>query len=276
VSPRELEDERAFLLRSLEDLDREHQAGDLSDDDHAALRDEYVARAAAVLRSPDTGAPGAPDAAGTGSATAGELGPGRLRRRAASGPFRPTRRRVVTTAAVAGVIGVVVWVLVAQLGSRLPGETVTGSVTLSASQQAARTLAQAQTLESEGDAADALKLYESVLSRQPNQDEALAEVGWLEYEAGAEAKRGTLIALGQHEEQKAERVDPGAFAPHLYLGSMLLAEGHPGLAVAEYEKFLADHPPRAVVGAAVPFLTKAFSEAHEPLPALPLGTSPGG
>ena len=51
VNPPELDDERSFLLRSLEDLEREHDAGDLSERDYAVLRDRYTARAAAVLRS---------------------------------------------------------------------------------------------------------------------------------------------------------------------------------------------------------------------------------
>jgi tetratricopeptide (TPR) repeat protein len=46
-----LEEQRDFLLASLADLDREHAAGDLDDADHAALRDEYTARAAEVLRA---------------------------------------------------------------------------------------------------------------------------------------------------------------------------------------------------------------------------------
>ncbi|HEY7946197.1 MAG TPA: hypothetical protein VID75_00900 [Acidimicrobiales bacterium] len=263
-----LEDERSFLLRSLEDLDREHDAGDLSDEDHAALRDEYIARAAAVLRSPDTDA--------SAAAPAPAPGPRRAGRRGVAGLGRLSRRRLVVPAVVAVVVGVAVWALVAQLSSRLPGETVTGSITLSASQQTARTLAQAQTLENEGDAADAVKLYETVLRRQPDQEEALAEVGWLEYEAGAQAKQPTLLALGQQQEQKAERVAPGAFAPHLYLGSMFLAEGRPLPAVTEYRLFLADHPPRATVSAAVPFITRAFSAAHQPVPPLPPGTSSTG
>ena len=44
-------DQREFLLRSLEDLEREHDAGDLDDADYAALKDDYTARAAAVLRA---------------------------------------------------------------------------------------------------------------------------------------------------------------------------------------------------------------------------------
>ncbi|MEY2426529.1 MAG: hypothetical protein QOI61_2101, partial [Actinomycetota bacterium] len=47
----ELVAERDFLLRSIADLDAEQEAGDLATDDFAALRDDYVARAAAVLRA---------------------------------------------------------------------------------------------------------------------------------------------------------------------------------------------------------------------------------
>ena len=44
-----LEEQRDFLLSSLADLDREHEAGDLDDDDYEALRDDYTSRAATVL-----------------------------------------------------------------------------------------------------------------------------------------------------------------------------------------------------------------------------------
>ena len=48
-----LEEQRDFLLRSIEDLDRELAAGDLDADDHRTLRDDYTARAAALIRSID-------------------------------------------------------------------------------------------------------------------------------------------------------------------------------------------------------------------------------
>jgi tetratricopeptide (TPR) repeat protein len=43
-------EERDFFLRSLQDLDREYEAGDIEADDYAALKDDYTSRAAAVLR----------------------------------------------------------------------------------------------------------------------------------------------------------------------------------------------------------------------------------
>lgn len=46
-----LEEERDFLLRSIRDLEAEHDAGDLDDEDFETLRDEYTARAARTLRA---------------------------------------------------------------------------------------------------------------------------------------------------------------------------------------------------------------------------------
>ncbi|HTD49644.1 MAG TPA: hypothetical protein VK771_03535 [Acidimicrobiia bacterium] len=46
-----LEAERDFLLRSLDDLEAEHGTGDVDDETYRTLRDDYTARAAAVIRS---------------------------------------------------------------------------------------------------------------------------------------------------------------------------------------------------------------------------------
>lgn len=45
-----LEEERDHLLRSLDQLDQEHDDGDIDDDDYRELADGYTARAAAVMR----------------------------------------------------------------------------------------------------------------------------------------------------------------------------------------------------------------------------------
>ena len=47
----ELEEERRFLLRSLTDLERELEAGDVDRADYEVLRDGYTARAATVMRA---------------------------------------------------------------------------------------------------------------------------------------------------------------------------------------------------------------------------------
>jgi tetratricopeptide (TPR) repeat protein len=51
----ELEEERRYLLRSLKDLEREREAGDVDDDDYRTLKDGYTVRAASVLRQIDDG-----------------------------------------------------------------------------------------------------------------------------------------------------------------------------------------------------------------------------
>lgn len=48
---RALEEDRDHLLRSLRDLERGWEAGDLEERDYLALKEDYTARAAAVLRA---------------------------------------------------------------------------------------------------------------------------------------------------------------------------------------------------------------------------------
>ncbi|MGH9028282.1 MAG: hypothetical protein ACRDV4_01500 [Acidimicrobiales bacterium] len=291
----DLDEERDVLLQSIEDLEREHEAGDLSEADYELLRDRYTLRAAAVLRviedrsapdnsgaavssSPDVsdgrGAIGDPEAAvepESSSDARGEPDPGRL-----PGPTKPARKRrawlVALTAAFAAVIVISVVLVVRGTSSRLPGETATGTVSLSPEQQLERSLSQAQAFESRGDDAGALKIYHQVLVQHPDQEQALAESGWLEFEAGVVARKAALISDGQTDELKAENDQPGAYAPHLYLGSMLLVEGQDADSVTQYRLFLSDHPPTSVVSSAKAYLDKAFYEAHLPVPALPPGS----
>ncbi len=151
-----LEAEREFLLSSLEDLDREHDAGDIDDEDYAALRDDYTARAARVLRAIEAGA--AP---------------------VAPAPPRDRRRTVGLTALVA-LFAVVAGVLVAQsVGRRDPGDTATGGVRQSVTEklnEAGRLIAT--------DSQAAIDLYGEVLEVDPDNAEALTYRGWAQYLAG--------------------------------------------------------------------------------------------
>ncbi len=268
----ELDDERSFLLDSLEDLERERDAGDLSEDDYEVLRDRYTRRAAEVLRalervrSPEPGSSAGASTPGSGT------GPG--------SPPAPRRRRTLLVAGLLAIVAAVALVVVVTTaGARLPGQTATGSVSLGRAAQERRTLAQAQALEVSGDKAAALGLYGQVLAVDPTQPEALAESGWLEFEAGVQSKDAAVLSAAQAEEQKAEDVEPSAYAPHLYLGSMFLTEGNAAGAVTQYRRFLADGPPASVVDAAQPFIDEAFQKVGQPVPAsvgpAPTTTSPG-
>jgi tetratricopeptide (TPR) repeat protein len=269
---RELEDRRGFLLRSIEDLDAERAAGDISEDDYRALRDRYVARAAEVLRALEDG-PGEAPAAHPEDGPDGTPAVPAAAEDAASAPTRRRRRRILLGGAVALFAAAAVVLVVAEVTARLPGQTATGSIALSHTQQLQRTLAQAQVLESEGKDSQALALYHQVLRQDPTQEQALAESGWLEFEAGAAAKDAALLSTGQTEEQQAERADAGAYAPHLYLGSMLLVEEKFQEAVGEYTQFLADDPPVSLEQTAWPYVVRAFDQAHEAVPPVPAGVS---
>lgn len=156
-------DEREFLLRSLEDLEREHEAGDLDDADYIALKDDYTARAAVALRPERAVAP-AP----------------RRRNRG-----WPVFAGVLVFAALAGL-------LVAQAsGRRDPGDSATGSVEQSITEK----LNEAGRCFRDGDADCAFELYDEVLADQPTNAEALTYKGWAEFIllGDTEAALNTLI-----------------------------------------------------------------------------------
>lgn len=211
-----LELQRDFLLRSLEDLEREYEAGDVDEADYQALKDDYTARAAAVLRALEAG------------------------RLAASGPASGRRpaRRGRTLLAVAGValFAVVAGVLVAQTsGRRDPGGVITGDVTQSVTER----LNQANRLGAEGDYEAAIEVYESVLADDPSNAEAATYRGWLltlagEREAGLEA---LVDAALEHRDYP----DVHAFLAIVFYRSGLVEE-----AGRELERLEALNPPAAL------------------------------
>ena len=104
---RQLEEERDFLMQSLDDLELEHESGGIDDESYAELHDDYTARAAAVIRTlrdgVDVTAPPPPRS-----------------------PQR-TRRRVVLVSLVLVFAIAVGTSLAYALGARLPGQTSSGN-----------------------------------------------------------------------------------------------------------------------------------------------------
>lgn len=146
-----LEEERTFLLRSIEDLDREHAAGDVDEDDYRTLRDEYTVRAAAVLRAIESGRAELPSA-------------------------RPTDKRRIAVGLLVALVAVVVvgWLLTRNTNDRRAGETVTGGA---AGSDVNSLLVQARQLQT-SDPLGSIKLYEQVLAQEPGNVEALTYRGW--------------------------------------------------------------------------------------------------
>lgn len=229
----ELAAERDFLLQSIEDLDAEQGAGDLSPEDYAALRDDYVARAAEVIRQLD-GAAAEPAVA-----------------------ERPARRgrAVVTIAASLAVAVAAGFALANAAGSRSEGEQLTGSLPTSTQSQ----LREAGDLLAEGRAVDAVKLYDTILKRDPDQPVALAYRGWVVRLAG-------LKAEGLEYVTRAVTADPSYPDAHFFRGMMLWEDNaDPAGAVAEFRLFLSNNPPQSMVALVEDALRRASAEAGIPV-----------
>jgi tetratricopeptide (TPR) repeat protein len=195
-----LEEERDFLLASLDDLEREHDAGDVGDDDYEELKDDYTARAAAVLRSIEARRALARD-----------------RRRPRSWPRIAAWVVLVTLVAVLG------GVLVARAsGNRPPGGQASGDIRLSSRDlllEAQQFTGQATQLLESGDAQGALESYRAaiesyqrVLELQPANAEALTYQGWvlhtLALNVGDEASAAELELRARARLDEAIASDP--------------------------------------------------------------------
>jgi hypothetical protein len=287
-----LQEERAFLLRSLADLDAEYEAGDIDDDDYRSLTDDYTARTAAVLRALESlGQPGASAGAGTGvagrrapewarSATGGTSRGGPARGATAAdlpaALSRRRRRRTVTAVAAVVAFGAVsAWLLAQSSGSRQPGQTISGNSQLTTGSTVPggidQRLADAANLVNRGQVADALKLYDAVLSDDPNQPVALADGGWLEAQAGLAGNRPDLVDTGLVKIEKAESIDTSFADAHFFRGFLLLrAKSDAPGAVTELRLYLSTVNPAAPQVASVQaLLNEAIKAAGTKVPAGP-------
>lgn len=192
MSADELREERDFLLASLRDLEREREAGDVTDEDYETLRTGYVARAAAVAR--------------------------RLEGIEAAAPVSRSRggRRLVWAAVVVG-FAVVAGVLVArQSGQRLPGESFTGGI----EQSTANQLATARALNF-SDPGKAIETYTDVLKVDPDNVEALTYRSWLLALTAREAEgnvKKLALATAVADLLRAQAIDDSYPDAHCFLG----------------------------------------------------------
>ena len=174
-------EELEFLERSLDDLDAERSAGDISEGDYRSLSTLYAERVAAVRRR------------GFAARFASD-------RPAAGRPGRPPRnwRRAVAVLVIVAMVGTGLGVALASaLGSRSSLDTATGDIRQSTRGQ----LFEAQEHMAAGRFAEAEQIYAEVVAVQPSSAEALAWWGWLDF------LRGDLPSAAERLET-AVTVDP--------------------------------------------------------------------
>jgi tetratricopeptide (TPR) repeat protein len=257
-----LADERDFLRRSLQDAEREHAAGDLSDDDHAVLVARDTARLAEVEAELADMEPETTTAAKTGDDEGRTAGP---EESSPSTAWPWWRRAGVVAASLLIALGLVVLVTHA-VHSRQPGGAPSGGVTLSQAQQIEQELQQALPLNSKNPKA-ALQIYDKVLTQDPSDPVALSYAGFLEWNLGTTQHVPGLVRIGRQEVLKAVRVSPSYFQGHLFYGLILENQDHDAAAaVAQFHDFLADDPPAAELSQAAPLVAGAYQAAGTPLP----------
>ena len=221
----ELEEERRFLLRSLKDLEREHDAGDVDDVDYATLKDGYTVRAAQVLRQIEEG----------------------RRRLAPRPPRRWGRLLAVLVAIVVGAAGI--GVMLAQAwGERGANQEITG---FSPGDDARAKLANARAAMTNFDFATANELFFEVVQSESDRGvdnpEALTYYAW-------------TLALGTRsnpdEDASARQLEIALLALDTAIG-MDESYGDPYCFSAIIEANFRDDPVRAL-----PFLEQC--EANDP------------
>ncbi len=219
-----LDDERRFLLGSIRDLEREHEVGDVAPEDFHALRDGYIARAAAVLREIE-----------------GEQG---------VQPAVPTRHwgRLVITVAATLVVAIALGIFVARsAGQRLPGQSLTGG---QPADEVALQLTEGRRLMNLGQVADSLAIYEQVQQSEPDNVEAITYVAWLSVLTADAAGDSAGVQEGIRQLAEATTLDETYADPHCLLAFALhnfTGDSDPALVQREADTCLSLNPPADMV-----------------------------
>jgi uncharacterized protein (TIGR02996 family) len=227
-----LESERDFLLRSIKDLESEREAGNLDDDRYQALKDDYTARAAAVLRSIEEG-----------------------RDAVAARPPVPRKRKLLTGGAVLAFVLVAALALAAAAGKRHDGQTVTGNAQSGDTRKAALEqqvkdhpddptahLVYARYLLEVQDWPEAVKQYLTAAKLDPKNPEANAYAGWMLFQVATNAQPTTKgeLTSGALDRLDAAVAASDSYADAFFFRGMVKFRGMGDAkgAVPDFERFL--------------------------------------
>ena len=233
-----LEEQKRFLQRSLGDLEREHDAGDLDDEDYATLKEDYESRLAAVTRAVEDGH--------------AELAANRR---------QPSRAR--TAGIVAGLIvfALVCGVFVARnAGRRDPGNTITGDISQTARERNTQCLSEAR-----DDPSKAVACYTSVLKDAPQNVEALTYRGWVRVVSGDTQGVGDL--------EQAVHLDSNYPDVHAFLAIVLFRAGCVTDSQAELQRLDALHPSPLISDQVASLRTQVQQALANPASAAPCAPS---
>jgi len=217
----ELEEERRFLLNSLDDLDREFQAGDVDESDYQVLKDGYTARAAAVIREIEAG------------------------RETVIVPRRPIRwGRVVAITLGLVALGVLAGWLVA----RYSGQDVPDAAeAVDPNDKVGQLLAEARQMQP----IEAIQKFGEVLQLEPGNVEALTYSGWYARLIAVQQQEGVgrsaLIDAAEDKLQQAVAADPTYPDSQCFLAILLFRDRDDAAGAKPHlDQCLASNPPAMV------------------------------
>jgi cytochrome c-type biogenesis protein CcmH/NrfG len=253
----ELERERDFLLKSLDDLETERSAGNIDDESYQDLHDNYTTRAAATIRALRDGVDARPTA-----------------------PASSWRRRGLVIGAIVALAALAAVTLAAALGARLPGQTSSGNTPGEQRQSrleaavdanpndAGARLALARFREESGDVVGALKQLDEAVRVAPDNVEALANAGRIRFIVAGQVPspdaRRQLVTGARSLLDRAVQVDPNHADARFFRGVLLLdGFNEVDAAVGEFQRYL-------VLAPDGPFAEQARTALAQTVP------SPGG
>ena len=258
-----------LLEKSIADAEAELEAGDLERDDFDAIvaRDhERLAAARAELGRRDSATwvpPAVRDSAPH------EAPPTEIR---SDSPQTPKTRRplvVAVTVVLAAALGIGIALGIGKLTTHS-----SSSPTFSAAQisEIEALLPQAASLVQSGKVTEGLKVYDQILAIDPAQPQALAEAGWLTFQAGVSARSNDLASKGAAEIRASVESDP-TFAPsRLFLGVVeLVGARDPSAAMVQFREFLTLKPSADLAARAQPYIDQAASDLKIPVPTTQAG-----
>ncbi len=239
-----LESERDFLLRSIADLETEREAGNLDEERYRSLKDDYTARAAAVLRSIDAGHDAVP----------------------APAPI-PRKRKLLTGGAVLAFIIVAGLLLSLSAEKRRGDQTITGNAQSSGDQSSGSDadkarrealergvrerpddadahLLYARYLLEAGEMTEAVKEYVATARLDPKNAEANAYAGWVTFLA-AQSENADPKTAAELTDRALLRLDAAVAAgpdypdAHFFRGMVQLrGKNNPKAAIPDFERYL--------------------------------------
>jgi tetratricopeptide (TPR) repeat protein len=247
-----LEQQRDFLLRSLDDLESEREAGNIDDNTYRLLHDDYTARASAVLQSIDSGK----------DVTKHD-------------ESRPSLvMRVVTVGGIVAFAVVAAVLLSNAIGQRRSGQTITGNAQAAGSpttigqgsalaaevkrqpQSYAARITYARYLLGAGDVQNAIEQYDAAATIDPSQAEALAYGGWIRGLVAQQVTntkdRSVIVDGALQRLDRAIAADANYADAYVFKGLVLLnLKNDPAGAVPAFQQFLvlapSNHPMRQEV-----------------------------